>query len=280
MKLSEYVINELAQLFKDQFRGKELVNLFDKQGLNDLYDGYGLPDIGKRNGMRPSKTEYIINRMRKLNDSEIIGRVIEDIVSLRPFLLQSTQDLLKRDQLSVEIIEGKAIVGGNGADPHAPIIRNEARFRDIQNRILAVLEKAEVSIWVVMAWFTNNELFNMLLKKQAEGINVRLVVYEDYINEKHGVDISKIHEVHRVKKGDHRSGGIMHNKFCIIDSAVVITGSYNWSDAAEYKNDENIEISTDYTLAKQYSKEFNELTKGKIDIPQIPIAEANDVGRA
>ena len=55
------------------------------------------------------------------------------------------------------------------------------------------------------------------------------------------------------------NGGIMHNKFCIIDTHVVITGSYNWSNNAEFKNDENIEISNDFNLAKTYSKEFRRL---------------------
>ena len=38
----------------------------------------------------------------------------------------------------------------------------------------------------------------------------------------------------------------MHEKFCIIDDRVVITGSYNWTNKAEH-NDESISVFTDDT---------------------------------
>ncbi|TAE00475.1 MAG: hypothetical protein EAZ97_05805 [Bacteroidetes bacterium] len=33
----------------------------------------------------------------------------------------------------------------------------------------------------------------------------------------------------------------MHNKFCVIDSDIVLTGSYNWTNQAQ-RNDENITV--------------------------------------
>jgi hypothetical protein len=47
----------------------------------------------------------------------------------------------------------------------------------------------------------------------------------------------------------------MHHKFCVIDHRIVITGSYNWTNNAE-KNDENIVIVEDYTLALEYADAF------------------------
>ena len=55
-------------------------------------------------------------------------------------------------------------------------------------------------------------------------------------------------------------GGIMHNKFCVIDNQIVISGSYNWTDNAELKNAENINITeNDNELATNYSLEFKKL---------------------
>ena len=51
----------------------------------------------------------------------------------------------------------------------------------------------------------------------------------------------------------------MHHKFCVIDNQKVITGSYNWSDNAENKNDENAAVMYDYDRASDYSVEFREL---------------------
>ena len=53
----------------------------------------------------------------------------------------------------------------------------------------------------------------------------------------------------------------MHDKFCVIDNQLVITGSYNWSDNAEFKNDENITIEKDPNQASSFSEEFRRLTK-------------------
>jgi phosphatidylserine/phosphatidylglycerophosphate/cardiolipin synthase-like enzyme len=45
---------------------------------------------------------------------------------------------------------------------------------------------------------------------------------------------------------------IAHNKIIIIDNQTVITGSFNFSKAAEDKNAENLLILKDSTLAKSY----------------------------
>ena len=51
----------------------------------------------------------------------------------------------------------------------------------------------------------------------------------------------------------------MHDKFCVIDNQKVITGSYNWSDNAENRNDENAAVMHDDARASDYSVEFRRL---------------------
>ena len=54
----------------------------------------------------------------------------------------------------------------------------------------------------------------------------------------------------------------MHNKFCVIDRALVITGSYNWTNKANNDNYENITITTgDPFFALQFVQEFNRITE-------------------
>lgn len=138
-------------------------------------------------------------------------------------------------------------------------IETEAHFQNIQNQILVELSKSRVSIWVVMAWFTNNVLAEKLIEKHKEGIDVKVIIYDDSTNRKHGVDLADI-EVIFVKAS---RGGKMHDKFCVIDNQVVITGSYNWSDNAEFRNDENIAIIRDNDRASDFSVEFRRLRKSK-----------------
>ena len=52
------------------------------------------------------------------------------------------------------------------------------------------------------------------------------------------------------------------HKFCVIDNQTVVTGSYNWSTNAEFKNDENVLISKNANeTATQYTLEYNRLNK-------------------
>ena len=52
------------------------------------------------------------------------------------------------------------------------------------------------------------------------------------------------------------SPGLAHNKVMIIDQAVVITGSFNFTKAAESRNAENLLIIQDPALAAAYARNF------------------------
>lgn len=49
---------------------------------------------------------------------------------------------------------------------------------------------------------------------------------------------------------------LMHNKYCIIDGRLLITGSYNWSDNAELSNAENIIVIHDATTTAAFAADF------------------------
>jgi competence ComEA-like helix-hairpin-helix protein len=63
-------------------------------------------------------------------------------------------------------------------------------------------------------------------------------------------------------------GDLLHHKFAVIDSQTVITGSHNWSDAANNGNDETLIIIESPTVAAHYSREFTRLyAKVKLGLP-------------
>ncbi|HEY9702545.1 MAG TPA: phosphatidylserine/phosphatidylglycerophosphate/cardiolipin synthase family protein, partial [Allocoleopsis sp.] len=51
----------------------------------------------------------------------------------------------------------------------------------------------------------------------------------------------------------------VHSKMAILDHVLVITGSHNWSDAANYLNDETLVIIENPTVSQHYEREFNRL---------------------
>lgn len=53
--------------------------------------------------------------------------------------------------------------------------------------------------------------------------------------------------------------GIMHNKIAIYDGGIVQTGSYNWSDNAEYNSWENVVFIDDGLTVKKYQDYFEKM---------------------
>ncbi len=51
----------------------------------------------------------------------------------------------------------------------------------------------------------------------------------------------------------------MHDKFAVVDEAVVMTGSFNWTTQAVRNNQENILFIENEELARKYLQEFNKL---------------------
>lgn len=259
MQISLYAINALTPYIfgKDGVAknrtSKQLVNLFNKFGCRDVLIDGKLPKIDPKKEFNTTKTEYTQNRLEKLLGTnelrELLVFVLNDQEDID--LQESFNEILIPEKFEVVEVNGqKSILGG--VIKKKEEIKNEAAFNDIQNKILNALDGARVSILLAMAWFTNDILRNKLKEKLEEGLRIEIVIYDDGVNKKHGVDLSGF-DVVKIKG---QRGGIMHNKFCVIDNQVVLHGSYNWSNNAEFRNDETIEISQDNKLASDFSVQF------------------------
>ena len=51
----------------------------------------------------------------------------------------------------------------------------------------------------------------------------------------------------------------MHDKFMVVDSAFIMTGSFNWTYSAGAHNQENVAIIGQKFYIDKYSSEFNRL---------------------
>ena len=113
----------------------------------------------------------------------------------------------------------------------------------IQNVIQKELFNAKQSIRIVVAWFTNDLLFQPLVLKQQAGVKVEIILNRDEINdsEENGIDFNELVNVGGIVRWN-ETKQLMHDKFCIIDDSIVIFGSYNWTNKAEY-NEESITVS-------------------------------------
>lgn len=264
MELTAVAINDLSPFVTGDNglsiyrKGADLVKLFNTYGFRDIYDfdNGGLPPKNK-GGRNMSRTEYVKDRLGKMSGKSELQSLLESIINLsenKTDCANEIKEILSYERYSVEVINENSVIVGSKIIQKQEI-KNNAHFINIQNQILTELDKAQVSISVAMAWFTNDTLFQKLMAKQHQGIRVEMVIYNDGVNAKHGIDFSQFDSV----KIRSQRGGIMHDKFCIIDNQVVITGSYNWSDNAEFRNEENIAVLENAKLATEYSVKFREL---------------------
>jgi hypothetical protein len=139
-------------------------------------------------------------------------------------------------------------------------MQTEAVFENIAEKIQHEIKNAKNSVYIAVAWFTNKQIFNELLKKAKNGCAVYLIISDDHINKNSSINFDLLNinssKVFKIGNGDTE---LMHNKFCVIDHCNVITGSYNWSYKAE-SNFENIVVTNnDTTLAEQFISEFKKI---------------------
>lgn len=134
----------------------------------------------------------------------------------------------------------------------------ESHFRDIEFQILKNIRSASNRLLIAVAWITNKKIIDQLIERR--NLDIEIIVDESPFNranerllelKKHGINITYIKDL--TKKSY-----IMHNKFCVIDNAILITGSFNWTENAR-SNDENIVIIEDIQLARSYSQEFRRI---------------------
>lgn len=132
-------------------------------------------------------------------------------------------------------------------------------YNGIEKKILSNLVNANETVEIAVAWFTNPVIFDLLMELVNRKVSITIILCDDLMNFSNPkVDFQKI-----IDKGVtikiSKSPKLMHNKFCIIDNRILITGSYNWTLRAEKLNYENIIISTDKQLINEFQNYFQHL---------------------
>jgi phosphatidylserine/phosphatidylglycerophosphate/cardiolipin synthase-like enzyme len=110
--------------------------------------------------------------------------------------------------------------------------------------------------------FTDRDLRGAVKGAAERGVVIRLYLERIYINQEQvgAPSLEEICEAGPVKvRLEIPSSYLMHHKYTVINGQTVITGSYNWSDAADTNNWENLLVIQDQEMADKYSKDFNRL---------------------
>lgn len=114
---------------------------------------------------------------------------------------------------------------------------------------------AQKSIRFLTFSYTSDEIGEAMIARKQAGVEVQ-GVFESRSSRGIGAEFERL-EAAGVDVLEDGNCYTMHHKVIIIDDAIVITGSYNFTKRAEETNDENFVIIQDAELASTYVEEFN-----------------------
>ncbi len=145
----------------------------------------------------------------------------------------------------------------NGGKENGLVSKNiEAYFcpeDKCMEKVLEKLNSANKSIYCMAFSFTHNKMKDLLIKKFQKGVDIKVIFESRQISKYSAYKDLANKEISVIKD---KNNATMHNKFCIIDSNIVITGSMNFSKHADEENDESIIILKDQNIASAYENYF------------------------
>lgn len=121
-------------------------------------------------------------------------------------------------------------------------------------RIVQLIKEAKTYIYIPTFLITHTNIANELINAKNRGVDVRIIIDANSTgtrNSKHGL----LRRSGILLKTENYAGKL-HAKTMIIDDKYLITGSMNFSNSGENKNDENLLIIKNSKIAKAHKNFF------------------------
>jgi hypothetical protein len=129
----------------------------------------------------------------------------------------------------------------------------------IRARIISEISRATSTIDIAIYSFTADEIRDALIAAKNRGVVIRIVADASQAGGQ-GSEIATLEGLgFNLKRIAGISGGIMHDKYMIIDGKTLFTGSYNWSLSAEDSNFENAIFIQGSPVIQSYVADFNKI---------------------
>jgi len=149
-----------------------------------------------------------------------------------------------------------------------------------------ILNSATKSIDLALFVFSEQQLANILEQRHQQNVAIRALIDSQfaYRSYSEALDLMGVALSNQCKyEIDNKpwsnaitsvgvpvlaKGDLLHHKFAVVDNARVITGSHNWSDAANNGNDETLIVIENPKVAAHYVREFTRLyAKAQLGLP-------------
>ncbi|MCK4353340.1 phospholipase D family protein [candidate division WOR-3 bacterium] len=123
--------------------------------------------------------------------------------------------------------------------------------------IIAQIDSSKKTIDIAMFSFTSDSIAFALVRAFDRGIKIRMLLDKQQAKSRYSkYEFLKNYGINTILD---RHSGYMHNKIVVIDTAVVLTGSFNWTKNAEKRNEENLLVIDNEEIVKVYQKRLGYL---------------------
>lgn len=139
--------------------------------------------------------------------------------------------------------------------------------------LVNLIDSAQQNLMVCVMVITCTQLADSIIRAKKRGVSVR-VVADSTMVETNGCQLSKLRKSNILIRAMSCPGGLMHNKFAVIDAhylrsefaksskssgGTAMSGSFNWTWTAVICNEENVYISSDADFVNPLAEKFEEI---------------------
>lgn len=176
----------------------------------------------------------------------------------------------KPPRAPVEVMVGKTRV----LVQFSPTSNQQPWENSTNGSIGKLLSTSQSQVDLALFVFSEPDLANILQNRHQQGVTVRGLIdrqfaYRDYSSLLPLMGINNsicqpaqngVQPLNTIGVPTLPTGDLLHHKFAVIDRQTVITGSHNWSNAANNRNDETMLAIVDSPIiAAHFDREFNRL---------------------
>jgi phosphatidylserine/phosphatidylglycerophosphate/cardiolipin synthase-like enzyme len=150
---------------------------------------------------------------------------------------------------------------------------------DCANAIIELFNAARKTAHVAIFTLTESAIVDAMIAARKRGVVVSVVAdatqSESPDNPAQKALIQKLRHAGVDVRLAIKQRALMHNKVAIFDGKTVSTGSFNWTNAAEKRNDENLVVIDGAQVAAQYEKFVFQriLTTETVGRPDAPLTQ-------
>lgn len=139
----------------------------------------------------------------------------------------------------------------------------------IDTQAVAAINAVQKTLDIAAFEWNLQSMTDAVIAAKRRGVQVRMVVDDEHTVRDADSTIKQVMDAGIPVVGDQRSA-LMHNKFMIMDSTTVWTGSWNYTINDTYRNNNNAIVVRSQKFVQDYQTEFNEMYLDKKFGPTSP----------